>query len=572
MRISILSRLLPVLLSGLTLSAPVYAQGIAGPYLAARQADYSRDFAAAVKYGIRAITKDPQNASLMEGLLIAEIGLGQIDQATPIAHRLQALEDQNQIAALVLLAAGIRDERWDDVQDILDKGLSIGAAVDGLIRAWVFYGKGDLQAALEVFDEIEKNGDPGEFANYHKALILALSEDFARAAKVLSGVESGSVRLSRQGVIVYAQILSQIERNPQAVAVIDKTFGDAADEEIKTLRAELAAGKPLEFDEVRTPAQALSDVFTTVAQVLARELQPDVVLLYARTAEYLDPSNTEAGLLAAGLLEMLELHNLSVQAYARVPKDDRLYLSASLSRAEALRRSGGEEEAISVLQTLATTFPDNAEVQKTLGDTFRFMNRCADSLAPYDRALALSAPPAPDQWSLFFARGICREQTDRWPEAEADFLKALELNPDQPSVLNYLGYSWVEKHQNLDQALDMIERAVAARPEDGFITDSLGWVNYRLGNYPAAVKGMERAVELIPVDPVLNDHLGDVYWAVGRRLEARFQWRRALSFISDEADLNEIDPDRIRRKLEVGLDVVLEEEGAAPLKRSDEGG
>ncbi|HHB81653.1 MAG TPA: tetratricopeptide repeat protein, partial [Aliiroseovarius sp.] len=141
-----------------------------------------------------------------------------------------------------------------------------------------------------------------------------------------------------------------------------------------------------------------------------------------------------------------------------------------------------------------------------------------------------------------------------------------------PSVLNYLGYSWVEQRRNLDQALDMIKRAVAARPEDGFITDSLGWVNYRLGNYQDAVRGMERAVELIPVDPVLNDHLGDVYWAVGRRQEAAFQWRRALSFLTDETDLNEIDPDRIRRKLEVGLDQVLKEEGAAPIVYSNEGG
>jgi tetratricopeptide (TPR) repeat protein len=137
--------------------------------------------------------------------------------------------------------------------------------------------------------------------------------------------------------------------------------------------------------------------------------------------------------------------------------------------------------------------------------------------------------------------------------------------------LNYLGYSLVEKRKNLDEALDMIERAVAARPDSGYIVDSLGWVLYRLGRYDEAVGHMERAVELMPVDPVVNDHLGDVFWAVGRKREAEFQWKRALSFIRAGEGDGEADPDRIRRKLEVGLDVVLAEEGAEPLKVANGG-
>ncbi len=148
-----------------------------------------------------------------------------------------------------------------------------------------------------------------------------------------------------------------------------------------------------------------------------------------------------------------------------------------------------------------------------------------------------------------------------WPAAEADFEKALALRPDQPSVLNYLGYSYLERHEKLDEALGMIERAVAARPDDGAFVDSLGWGLYRLGRYDEAVTQMERAVELMPIDSVVNDHLGDVYWAVGRTREAEFQWSRALSF----GPTDETEAARIRRKLEVGLDKVLAEEGAKPL-------
>ena len=159
-----------------------------------------------------------------------------------------------------------------------------------------------------------------------------------------------------------------------------------------------------------------------------------------------------------------------------------------------------------------------------------------------------------------------------WDRAEADFRTALELNPGQPQVLNYLGYSLVEKQIKLDEALEMIEQAVAASPDSGYIVDSLGWVLYRLGRYDEAVGHMERAVELMPVDPVVNDHLGDVYWAVGRAREAQFQWMRALSFVDPEEVDGEADPDRMRRKLEVGLDVVLAEEGADPLKVADDDG
>ena len=179
--------------------------------------------------------------------------------------------------------------------------------------------------------------------------------------------------------------------------------------------------------------------------------------------------------------------------------------------------------------------------------------------------------PGERQWFVFFARGIAHERMDQWPQAEADFRRALELSPDQPQVLNYLGYSLVEKQVKLDEALGMIKRAVDSRPNSGYIVDSLGWVLYRLGRYEEAVEHMERAAELMPVDPVVNDHLGDVYWAVGRELEAQFQWHRALSFVDPDDPDGEADPERIRRKLEVGLDQVLEEEGAPPLRVSENG-
>jgi Flp pilus assembly protein TadD len=249
-----------------------------------------------------------------------------------------------------------------------------------------------------------------------------------------------------------------------------------------------------------------------------------------------------------------------------VPRSDPAFVAAEIGRAEALYRGGDPEAAIAAAAALSEAEGAPVPAHVALGDLLRRERRFDEAAAAYDRAIALIDDPQPRHWGVFYSRGIAHERSGRWPLAEADFLKALELSPDQPEVLNYLGYSWVEMRIHLDQALEMIERAVAGAPDDGYILDSLAWVLYRLGRYDEALPHMERAVALMPSDPVLNDHLGDVYWAVGRRLEAQFQWRRALYFEPEEDEIP-----RIRRKLEVGLDRVLEEEGEPPLAARADG-
>jgi Flp pilus assembly protein TadD len=228
--------------------------------------------------------------------------------------------------------------------------------------------------------------------------------------------------------------------------------------------------------------------------------------------------------------------------------------------------AGKPDAGLEVLQSLARSHGNIVAVQMALGDALRRSERFADAVPAYDAAIALIATPDPRHWGLFYTRGICHERLGQWDQAEADFRTALKLSPDQPQVLNYLGYSFVDRGENLDEALAMIERAVAAQPDAGYIIDSLAWAYFRLGRYADAVEPMERAALLEPVDAVVTDHLGDVYWAVGRKLEARFQWHRALSFDPEPAEA-----DRIRRKLDIGLDAVLTEEGAKPLTEVADG-
>jgi tetratricopeptide (TPR) repeat protein len=462
---------------------------------------------------------------------------------------------------MVLIADLVMREDFDGVLKRLDNNGGIGPLADRLVSAWAKLGQGQAAAAFEEFDAVAEQPGMSGFANYHKAMALVVVGDFEGANSLFSSRDADDVSVTRRGAMARAEVLSQLDRNTDALRILRLAFGNATDPELDALLVALGAGKKVPFTQVSSVSDGIAEVFYSLAGALRGEAGAEYTLLYARLAYSLRPKHIDALLLSAELLEELGQFDLAIDAYKKVPRTDTASHTAELGRAAALRRSGKPDAEIEVLEQLARRFPDMAIVQSTLGDALRNQDRFVDAVASYDRALELVPEGSRGRWFIHYARAISYERLDKWDQAEVDFRAALDLNPDQPQVLNYLGYSLVEKQINLVEALDMIERAVRARPDSGFIVDSLGWVLYRLGRYDEAVAHMERAVELLAVDPVVNDHLGDVYWAVGRKREAEFQWSRALSF-SDLSEVDgEADPDRMRRKLEIGLDAVLLEEG-----------
>ncbi|MDJ1006511.1 MAG: tetratricopeptide repeat protein [Paracoccaceae bacterium] len=555
-------------LLALTLAAtPAVAELNAGAYLAARSAGVSSDYAAAAEYYTRALVGDRSNPGLLESTVNAYVGLGDVTRAVPVARRLQETGATSQVANLVMTVDAARREAWEGLIADLDAGLSVGPLFDGLVRAWALVGTGRMGEALSAFDDVADNPGVEAFGLYHKALALAYAGDFEGAELILSGEAGTEMRLTRRGVVAHATVLSQIEQNAAAVDLIEGIFGTDLDPALEDLRAALEAGETLPFTAVAAPADGVAEVLYSIGSALRGEASPAYTLLYGRLTLALSPTHIEAILLTADLLEDLQQFSLATEVYDMVPQSDPSYHAAELGRASALELAGNNEAAIEVLRQLTRTHGSIPAVHISLGDLLRRLERYDEATSYYDTAIDLMGEALPTQWVVYFARGITHEREDRWELAEADFRTALELNPDQPQVLNYLGYSFVELETNMEEALDLIERAVAARPDSGYITDSLGWALYRLGRYDEAVVHMERAVELEPVDPIINDHLGDVYWAVGREREAEFQWHRALWFEPEEEEA-----ERIRRKLEVGLDVVLEEEGAPPLRLANDDG
>jgi tetratricopeptide (TPR) repeat protein len=532
------------------------ASSLSGAYLAAMQADFRDDYIEAAAYYDRAMAADPGNAGLMMNAVVTRVAMGEVATARAIADRLEAADAGNQIAALVRLADALAAGDFDQAAAILGAAgeEAVNPLLGGLLAGWIEVGREDFPAAAARFDAMTGNDALAAYGQYHKALALAYAGDFVTAAGILAGDAEGPLHLNRSAIVAHAQVLAQIGREDEAVALLDEALsGGVPDAPIIALRDRLAAGDEVAFDQVTQPRDGAAEAFLMLADALNGEDSQRVALIHARLAAHIRPDLAEAELLAADILEAQEQYELASAALARIPEGSPWYVSAQVRLADTQRSAGDAEAGIATLTALSEGNQDRIEVDSALGDALRMAERFPEAVRAYGKAIDKIGTPRQAHWVLFYTRGIANERAGNWPEAEADFRKALELEPGQPLVLNYLGYSMVEKRQELDEALGMIEAAVRAQPDDGYITDSLGWVLYRLGRYEEAVPHMLRAVELTPDDPVINDHLGDVLWMVGRRREAEFQWRRALSF----GPADDLDMDRIRRKLEVGLDEVL---------------
>ncbi|SLN53354.1 tetratricopeptide repeat protein [Pseudooctadecabacter jejudonensis] len=544
--------------AALCLSGPTLAETTdAGAYLAARQAGIGGDYSAAAAYFQHALIADPNNPVLIQQTLTAYLGSGQVETAAAIGRTFTASGGDSQVANMAIMAQAARSGNWGTIFDMLEAGHEVGPLLDGLGQAWAFVGLGQMDRALASFDEVADTPGLRNFGQQHKAMALTIMGELEAAEAIYSLPPNEGIVPTRGSVSAHLQILCRLGQFDKARGIVTRAFGSDMDPEIAELRDAIEAGQIPRLDNtVSNPAEGLAYAFKSLSDILQGEANESYLLLYAQAARHIAPQDADTHIAAARLLNALEQYNDAAVTFAQVSTEDPAYHSAELGRAEALRLDGQHDKAIEVLTQLTRSHPDLPLAHASLGDVFRQQSNYAAANSAYDAALEANDADTSIRWWLLYSRGMTHERLDQWDAAEADFRAALDLNPGNPSILNYLGYSLVDRGMKFDEAVTMIETAAEARPDSGAIIDSLGWAYYKLGRYEDAVGPMERAVELAPNDPVISDHLGDVYWKVGREVEARFQWARALSFgPSDE------DADRIRRKLNLGLDAVYAEEG-----------
>jgi tetratricopeptide (TPR) repeat protein len=520
----------------------------AGNYLAGRFALERGDLDAAARGLGRALELTPDDTALRRQVFILEVASGDVAGALPHARALLAADAGDTSEARLALA--VERLRRDGPAAARDAFAALpDGTLPGLLRpilvAWTMpepaAGADHLADSPPRLEQLE---------GFHRVSLLDLADRPEDALAALSELADEPARMSDRLLVTQARLLARVGDVEAARAML--RLGTSGLERAVLVRRADAA---LAADEIPPPlladgATGVADALFGLGEVLEAQRRPLNAIFYTRLGLHVDPGHDPGWLALGRLMLAQEGPAAAVAAFQRVPAESPWYRTARLEMAEAMAARGAVDEGAAVLRALADGMSADARPLVALGDMMRRAERWDEAVDAYGGALArLEADgDAEALWRLHYAHGIALERSSRWPEAETALERALELEPDQPFILNYLGYSWVDQGLHLDEAKAMLQKAVELRPEDGFIVDSLGWAYYRLGEYEKAVTYLERAVSLEPGDPVINDHLGDAYWRVGRVREARYQWERALTLEPEADEIPEIEA-----KLERGL-------------------
>lgn len=510
--------------------ALVVGQSLTGNYLAGRHAHLERRLDIAAGQLREALAKDPENVDLLRRTFSVSAAEGLFPSAADLARKLAAKDPSDPLAAYVVAAEDIRTGNSKAASERL-QGLAEGGLnqlIVPLLQAWALAGQNRFDESLKALEGF--NGEKGlaPLRHLHAALINDLANRKEAAEKEYRAVAASQSELTLRFTELMGGFLERTGKAAEAKEFYAKyQTQSGAGRHFNAVIANLKAGKPPKRD-IDSAAQGAAEGLFTIANLLRQQSVREMSLIFVRMALHLRPDYPVAQLLAGSLLEADDRLDDANRIYRGIDSKSPFSWTARLRLATNLDGLGKTDEAVTVLKEMAAEDPSDPDPYIDLGDVLRARERYGEAAEAYDRAIERLGPLETKHWGLLYARGIALERSKQWPRAEKDFLKALEFKPEQPNVLNYLGYTWVEQGRNLDQAQEMLRKAVRLKPHDGYIIDSLGWVYFRLGNYEAAVKELERAVELRPADPTINDHLGDAYWKVGRHQEARFQWRRSL--------------------------------------------
>ncbi len=509
--------------------------GAFGDYLQGRFAAQHADLQVAADKLEAALTLDPGLAELTNQAFIASVMA-----ARPDAVRIAMSLPDNPIARLVLSDHEAKAGNWRAAAggfDTLPGGSSLVEALRPLLVAWAQLGGGQPDAAISILRTAMEAGRNRPVLTLHLALAddLAGRRDDAARLYAAARVEYGGLNLRLAQVLASWQARSG-DADGAAVLVSDLAAGDG---ELALARGNLI--QQAVTPAVRNASDGLAEVYLAMAATLHQQNANDLAQLLLRLSLDMRPDFAPALMLLSDIQDIGKLPQAALDTLAATSPSDALTPVIMLRRANLLDELDRTDEAAAVLETLAADHPDRAEPLAQLGDILRRRSRFPEAVAAFDRAVARVGTPTRANWPLFYERGIALERAGQWPRAEADFLFALELSPDQPGVLNYLGYAWADQGRNLDRARGMVERAVEQRPEEGSYVDSLGWIMLLQGDKDGAMQQLERAVTLMPGDATVNGHFGDALEAVGRKREAAFQWRSALILQPEPAEAARIE-------------------------------
>ncbi len=519
----------------------------------ARHAGTYRDAEHAYADYVSALRLDPGNTDLLDRAFITAVASGKVDEGSALAARILSIDKSNRIARLVVGVQALKQKNYSAAVTNINQSIRgpITDLVAALLSAWARYGDGDAGAAIAAIDKLAGPQWYPIFKDLHAGLILELSgkerEAGARFERAYN-LDNSMLRPTE----AYARWLSRNGRVPAARDAYD-AFEKKLPRHplVRDGLRRIDAGEKLP-PLINSPQAGAAEALYGIGATMIRKGGEDLALVYLQLALYLQPGHPMALLSLADLYEVVKKPEYAVSVYRRVSTSTPLWRNAQIQLATDLDSIGQTDESYRILRPIAADEPRDLEAIMALGNIERGHKKFAECVGTYSLGIDV-LPPSNDKANSvwYYYRGICEGRSKQWSKAEADMRKALQLQPDQPHVLNYLGYSLVDQGQKIDEALGMIRRAVQQRPDDGYIIDSLGWAYYKVGDLTQAEKNLKRAVELKPDDPTIRQHMGDAFWRLGRKPEARAEWTEAIRLKPEPQDLAEIES-RLRDGLSDG--------------------
>jgi tetratricopeptide (TPR) repeat protein len=545
------------------------AATIDGRYLAGRVAEQDHDYDAAADQMDAALALAPTDPELIYAAFRMRMYAGRVDSAAQLAPAVLAARPGDGFGNLVLAVTAIKKGEYKAAEQQLSR---IGAEnqlgpLRDYVMAWLKAGEKDFPAARSFVAKLKPAA--GERAEAPALIIEAQIDELAgdrAAAEAKYGRATSLDPSGLRNTLAAAEGLRRLGKGDEARQLL-KTYGERFSDSV-LMDALIAANAPAA--KAPSPAAGIAEILFDIGGILAsdpRNQRADLALIFYQLAVNLKPDHDFGWLMISGLYEQFQQIPKAIAALGKIDAVSPLSWQARLRMAALDAQLDRFDQSVGLLNTLIAEKPDRIDAALTLADLQRGRERYAEAVAAYDIAIGRLRKVDERHWPIYFGRGIALERTKQWPKAEVDMKKALELSPEQPHVLNYLGYSWVDQGLHLEQGMKMLMQATALRPDDGAITDSVGWAFYRVGQFDKAVEWLERASEQKGDDPTITEHLGDAYWHVGRKREARFEWERALNQKPDKDRLPVIQ-DKIANGLTPANDKpTVYEKPAAPAKQ-----
>ena len=512
-----------------------------GSYIAGQFAEKEGDFRNASYYYIDLISRGETEREIIKRSIIYSALSGNFEVATAISRKIDDLELNYPVANLVIFAEAIKNKENRKILESFERNKkSFPAIFQNVAEFWILIINDEKDEAFKLINSLSINNKAQlQIVHYNQLLAYVYFNEYEQAKTLYENVDFSDFLFDSESALGLLEYF-QKDIESKVFDSMVKKIRLASDNAyyISALMDRLSNGEEIKSIRI-SPYKQIAEIFFRWSQSVPLQGKNSINKpFYLSIANFADPASSFLKFKAATVLFDTENYRLSKEILDNFSKNDLFYMDSIVEKTYAIEQIDSEKTALEYIEKFISDGFKNARLLKTYGSLQRSQRLYKEAIKSYTGAIEAAKRELYTEsiWPILFLRGISFERSKDWGLAEADFISALELSPDQPQILNYMGYSLLERKEKLDQAMRMISLAAEKAPESYHIIDSLGWAYYKSGEFEKALLYLERAMELESTDPIVNDHLGDVLWMLGRKREAQFQWKKSLSFKPEPVD------------------------------------